>query len=107
MAELVKLSDGTFESEVLKSTLPVVVDFTAVWCGPCKMMDPLVTQLAKDWEGKVKVFKLDVDDSCDIAMQYGVMGVPTLILFVNGKPVQRLTGYQPLDRILSKFDSYF
>jgi len=107
MAELVKLSDGTFESEVLKSTLPVVVDFTATWCGPCKMLDPLVTQLAKDWEGKVKVFKLDVDDSCDIAMQYGVMGVPTLLLFVNGKVVQRLTGYHPMDRILSKFDSYF
>ena len=107
MAELEKLSDGTFESEVLKSTLPVVVDFTATWCGPCKMLDPLITQLAKDWEGKVKVFKLDVDDSCDIAMQYGVMGVPTLLLFVNGKVVQRLTGYHPMDRILSKFDSYF
>ncbi|OGO61559.1 MAG: thiol reductase thioredoxin, partial [Chloroflexi bacterium RBG_19FT_COMBO_49_13] len=88
MTDIPKLNEAAFETEVLKSTIPVMVDFTAVWCGPCKMLDPVVTQLSQDWDGKVKVFKLDVDDNSNLAMQYGVMGVPTLILFVNGSPVQ-------------------
>lgn len=83
-----------------------MVDFTAVWCGPCKMLDPVITQLSQDWIGKVKVVKLDVDDNSNLAMQFGIMGVPTLILFVNGNPMQRLSGYQPKDRIVSKFGSY-
>jgi thioredoxin 1 len=66
----------------------------------------VVIQLSQDWEGKVKVVKLDVDDNSNLAMQYGVMGVPTLILFVNGNPVQRLSGYQPKERIISKFGSF-
>ena len=106
MSDIPKLTEAVFETEVLKSTIPVMVDFTAVWCGPCKMLDPVVTQLSEDWNGKVKIVKLDVDENSHIAMQYGVMGVPTLILFVNGSPVQRLSGYQPKDRIVSKFGSY-
>ena len=103
MADIVKLDKAGFQREVLLATQPVMVDFTATWCGPCKMLEPVVKDLAKLWEGKVKVFKLDVDDHSDLAMQYGVMGVPTLILFVNGQPAQRLTGYQPKDRIIAKF----
>ena len=106
MAEILKLNESAFVKEVLKSTLPVMVDFTAVWCGPCKMLEPVVMQLSQDWAGKVKVVKLDVDDNSNLAVQYGVMGVPTLILFVNGSPVQRLSGYQPKDRIISKFGAY-
>jgi thioredoxin len=106
MADIPKLTEAIFETEVLKSTMPVMVDFTAVWCSPCKMLEPVITQLYKDWEGKVKVVKLDIDDNPNLVMQYGVMSVPTLILFVGGKPVQRLTGYQPKDRILAKFGSY-
>jgi thioredoxin 1 len=106
MPNIPKLSETAFENEVIKSSLPVLVDFTAVWCGPCKMLEPVVTQLSQEWHGKVKVVKLDVDDNSQLAMQYGVMGVPTLILFVDGKPVQRLTGYQPKERILSRFSSY-
>jgi thioredoxin 1 len=106
MSDIPKLTEAAFESEVLKSTLPVLVDFTAIWCGPCKMLEPVVTQLSQEWLGKVKVVKLDVDDNSSLAVQYGVMGVPTLILFIDGKPVQRLTGYQPKDRILSKFSSF-
>jgi thioredoxin 1 len=106
MADISKLDGTAFEIEVLNSNLPVMVDFTAVWCGPCKMLDPVVMQLADEWQGKVKVFKLDVDDNSKLAIQYGVMGVPTLILFKNGSPVQRLSGYQPKDRITSKFASY-
>jgi thioredoxin 1 len=106
MSEIPKLTEAVFKTEVLESTLPVVVDFTAVWCNPCKMLDPVVTQLSQDWNGKVKFVKLDVDDNSNLAVQYGVMGVPTLILFVKGNPVQRLSGYQPRDRIISKFGSY-
>ena len=106
MSDIPKLTEAAFESEVLKSTLPVMVDFTAIWCGPCKMLEPVVTQLSQEWVGKVKVVKLDVDDNSSLAVQYGVMGVPTLILFIDGKPVQRLTGYQPKDRILAKFSSF-
>ncbi len=106
MADIPQLTEATFETEVLKSSVPVLVDFTALWCGPCKMLDPVVAQLSKQWGSKVKVVKLDVEDSSKIAMQYGIQGVPTLILFVSGKPVQRLSGYQPKDRILSKFSSY-
>jgi thioredoxin 1 len=106
MSDIPQLTEAEFDIEVLKSTLPVIVDFTAIWCGPCKMLDPVVTQLSQDWDGKVKIVKLDVDDNSNLAMQYGVMGVPTLILFVNGNPVQRLSGYQPKERIVSKFGSY-
>ncbi len=106
MANIPKLEEASFDAEVLKSPLPVLVDFTAVWCGPCKMLDPVVTQLSQDWNGKVKVVKLDVDDNSDLAVQYGVMAVPTLILFVNGKVAQRMSGYQPKDRIISKFGSF-
>ncbi len=106
MSEIPKLTEATFETEVLNSPVPVMVEFTAIWCGPCKMLDPVVIQLSKDWEGKVKVVKLDVDENSNLTIKYGVMGVPTLILFVNGKAVQRLSGYQPKDRIVSKFASY-
>ncbi len=106
MSDIPKVDEAAFEAEVLKSSLPVMVDFTAIWCGPCKMLDPVVAQLSRDWDGKVKFVKLDIDDNTDLVVKYGVMGVPTLILFVNGRPVQRLSGYQPKDRIISKFGSY-
>jgi len=103
MSELAHVSEGDFQKEVLDSDQPVLVDFTAVWCGPCKMLDPIVRQLAQEWTGKAKVVKLDVDDNPELAMQYQVMGVPTLMLFVKGQPSQRITGYQPKDRIIAKF----
>ncbi len=106
MSDIPKLTEAIFDTEVLKSTLPVIVDFTATWCSPCKMLDPVIAQLSQDWDGKAKFVKLDVDENSSLAMQFGVMGVPTLILFVNGNPVQRLSGYQPKDRIISKFGSY-
>ncbi len=106
MANIPEIDEGTFESEVLMAPEPVLVDFSAVWCGPCKMLDPIVEQLATEWTGKVKVVKLDVDHSPGIAMQYQVLGVPTLMLFVDGESRERITGFQPKDRILSKLDPH-
>jgi len=106
MADMLYVSEDTFQSEVLNAAQPVLVDFTAVWCGPCKMLDPIVKQLAEQWAGKVKVVKLDVDHNPNLAMQYQVMSVPTLMLFVNGRPSERLSGYQPKERIVAKFGAY-
>jgi thioredoxin 1 len=106
MAEILNLNEANFEQEVLNSNQPALVDFGAVWCGPCKMLDPVVKQLAEDWQGKVKVYKLDIDENPDVTVTYQVMGVPTLILFVGGKPVERVTGYQPKDRLVKKFSPY-
>jgi thioredoxin 1 len=104
--EIKHVGESDFENEVISSSLPVLVDFTAVWCGPCKMLEPIVKQLAQEWEGKVKVVKLDVDDNAGLAIQYQVMGVPTLMLFSNGEPLERMTGYQPKQRILAKLSPH-
>ena len=106
MADIPKISEDNFKTDVLEAALPVLVDFTAVWCGPCKMLEPVVKQLAEKWNGKVKVMKLDVDDHPQLAMEYQVMGVPTLVLFKHGQPVERVTGYQPKDRLEKKFSSH-
>lgn len=107
MADIPQVGESNFQNEVIDSESPVLVDFTAVWCSPCKMLDPVVNQLAQEWTGKVKVVKLDVDDDSHLAMEYQVMGVPTLMLFVKGKPVQRVTGYQPKDRLIARFSPHF
>jgi len=107
MSDIPKISEDTFKADVLEASLPVLVDFTAVWCGPCKMLEPIVKQLAEQWDGKVKVMKLDVDDHPQLAMEYQVMGVPTLMLFKNGQSVERVTGYQPKDRLVKKFSPHF
>jgi thioredoxin 1 len=106
MSEITYVTADTFEDEVIGASQPVVVDFTAVWCGPCKMLEPVVKDLAAEWQGKAKVVKLDVDHASNVAMQYQVMGVPTLMLFVEGEPKERLTGYQPKKRIQKKFAPY-
>lgn len=106
MSEIKHVTEDTFQNEVLDSAQPVLVDFTAVWCGPCKMLEPVVKELSTEWEGKAKVVKLDVDNNANLAMQYQVMGVPTLMLFVNGEPKERLTGFQPKKRIQKKFTGY-
>lgn len=106
MSNLSYVEEANFQAEVLDNTLPVLVDFTAVWCGPCKMLEPVVSRLAQDWTDKIKVVKLDIDENIDLTTRYQVMGVPTLMLFINGKPVERITGYQPLDRITEKIKTY-
>lgn len=106
MANIPEIDEGTFESEVLTASDPVLVDFSAVWCAPCKMLDPIVEELASEWNGKVKFVKLDVDHAPEIAMKYQVLGVPTLMLFVDGESRERITGFQPKDRIVSKLNPH-
>lgn len=93
MAE-VTLNDQNFAAEVEKSDMPVVVDFWAPWCGPCKIVGPTIEGLAKDYAGKVKVGKLDVDENPETASKYGVMSIPTVFVFKNGQPVKTLVGAQ-------------
>jgi thioredoxin 1 len=102
MANLPNVTDDNFAEEVLNAKGAVLVDFGAEWCHPCKQLDPLVEELAQDWEGKVKVLALDIDDNVQTTMQLGVMGVPTLILFIDGEPVERMTGYVPKKKIIDR-----
>lgn len=93
MNDLKHFDGSTFDADVLQASTPVVVDFTAVWCPPCQMMAPVVEKLADEFAGKVKIGKLDTDENPDIAIRYGVSGIPTLGLFVEGKLVDRLVGF--------------
>jgi thioredoxin 1 len=100
------IDENNFDLEVMKSATPVLLEFGAVWCGPCKQLEPELKKLETEWGGKVRLAKVDVDESPDLTVKFGVMGVPTLILFVKGEAKQRLSGYQPRQRILEKMGSY-
>ena len=102
MSSVKYVTEADFQEEVISSQTPVLVDFTADWCQPCKMIAPIVEQLAGQWEGRVKVVKLDADQNPGIMMQYGVMGIPTLMLFKSGEVRERITGYAPRDKIEAK-----
>jgi len=98
----VEITDGNFESEVLKSKKPVLIDFWADWCGPCRMIAPHVYAIAEEYNGVLKVGKMDVDDNPAVPGRYGIVGIPTLMLFKNGAVVARITGAQPKDRIVAQ-----
>jgi len=102
----VKLIETNFEQEVLRSEVPVLVDFWAEWCIPCVMITPIVNNIAKEYEGKVKVCKLNVDDAPQIASRYGVMSIPTLALFVDGKLMDRIIGVVPEKQIVRMLKKY-
>lgn len=100
------VNTADWQTQVLESETPVLVDFWAEWCGPCKMIAPIVDELAEEYEGKLRVAKLDADTNQEVMMNYGVMGIPTLILFKNGEAVERITGFKPKDKILGKIQAH-
>lgn len=89
-----KIEDANFQKEVLESDVPVLVDYYADWCGPCKMAAPIIEELAEEYEGKVKIGKLDVDQNQQMAAKYGVMSIPTVVMFKDGEEVDRLIGFR-------------
>jgi thioredoxin 1 len=106
MAKPIVVTDATFKEEVLQSDIPVLNDFWAEWCGPCKMIAPILEEIAEEYEGKLKVTKLDVDQNPITMMEFGIMSIPTLILFKGGRPVERLVGAMPKARLLSRIKPY-
>jgi thioredoxin 1 len=104
MADVTELSESNFDAEVLQSTDAVLVDFWAPWCGPCRLIGPIVEQLAGENAGKIKVAKVNVDDNQNLAGSYGVTSIPTLILFHRGEVADRFVGVQPKSRLQSAID---
>ena len=101
-----EVNSNEFQKQVLDCSELVLVDFSATWCGPCKMLAPIVEELSNEMAGKAKVFKVDVDKSGDIAQKYGIMGVPTVIIFKDGKALDKMVGFQPKNVLKSKLDQY-
>jgi thioredoxin 1 len=101
---VLEVNDQNFENEVLKSDIPVLVDFWAEWCGPCKMIGPIVEEIATDMEGKLKVAKVNVDDAQGLATKFGIMSIPTLLVFKNAEPVEQIVGAMSKDQLLEKIN---
>ena len=102
----IEITDSNFDAEVSQSELPVLIDFWAVWCGPCKMVAPIVEELAKDYDGRVKIGKLDVDNNQQTAMKFGIRSIPTLLIFKNGQVVDTIIGAVPKGNIAKKLDAH-
>jgi thioredoxin 1 len=105
MSEPITLTDENFAEEVLESSLPVLVDFWAVWCGPCRMVAPVVEALATEYQGRAKVAKLDVDSAQKTALDYGIRSIPTLLIFKGGKVADQVIGAVPKKQIVEKLDA--
>lgn len=105
MSEPIALTDDSFEHEVLESTAPVLVDFWAAWCGPCKMIAPIVEELSSEYEGKAKICKIDVDSAQKTATEFGIRSIPTLLIFKEGKIADQVIGAVPKQQITEKLDA--
>jgi thioredoxin 1 len=106
MGNYVEVTDTTFDQEVLQSDVPVLVDFWAVWCAPCRIIAPIVEELAQEKEGQLKVAKMDVDNNQETAMRYGIRSIPTLLIFKNGDVVDQVVGAVPKAMLESKLDKH-
>ena len=106
MGKPVEVTDSTFEDMVVNADTPVLVDFWATWCGPCKMIAPVLEEIATELDGKLVIGKLDVDVNQDTAMAFGVMSIPTLLLFKNGEPVDRIVGFQPKAQLMKRLNAH-
>ena len=105
MSKPITVSDASFQDDVLKASTPVLVDFWATWCGPCRMIAPVLEEIASENEGKITIAKLDVDANNASAQKYNVMSIPTLILFKNGEPAERFVGYMSKDQLMAKLQT--
>ncbi len=105
MSKPVEIEEAKFDESVLKAETPVLVDFWAPWCGPCRMVSPVVEELAEEYDGKVEFFKVNVDNAPRIASQYGIMSIPTLMLFKEGKPVDTVIGFRPKEELKKSLDT--
>lgn len=104
MAEPIHISDATFEDEVIKSDIPVIIDFWAIWCGPCKMIAPIMEEIAREYDGKVKVCKMDVDKNPNTAIKFGIRSIPTVMYFKGGKPVDQIIGAYPKKHFVERLE---
>jgi thioredoxin len=102
---MINVDQSSFERDVLNSQMPVLVDFWAPWCGPCKAVAPIVEELAKEYKGKIEFAKLNVDDAPFVASKFGVMSIPTIMVFKGGKPMQHAIGYQPKEQLKKLLDN--
>ena len=106
MGNVININDENFESEVTNSTVPLVVDFWATWCGPCRKLSPLVDEIAQAYDGKVKFAKVNVEESIETAKKYSISGLPSLLIFKNGESVERMTGLMPKSTIISNIEKH-